>query len=94
VSTILETVVGVASAGGLVLLIERMAFRSKPSTKQRRLAIAEKRRILERDRSEWYGMLSNNNVNVVHRVTATKSISIIDDKLMALADEEGKLDGD
>ena len=90
-SAILETVVGVASAGGLVLLLERVVFQQS-SSKQRRAAIVEKCRVLERDRAEWSAGLHSQDSSV--RKAATRHMSEIDGKLIVLADEEGKLSND
>ena len=53
---VVATVVGCASAGALVWFLERVVFYERPRLS--RAAYEEKKRVLERDRAEWFSSRS------------------------------------
>jgi hypothetical protein len=60
--------------------------RWEPPARPTRASIVEKRRVLERDRKEWVETLNNHG-----ETGATLAIEQIDKRLLALADEEARI---
>jgi hypothetical protein len=94
-----DVIVGCISAGALALFMEHVVFRrpSPDELHRRKQAIAEKRRVLERDRQEWGRSLRSRQEwgrslrSERSGVLATAEIARIDRALLQLADEEGRL---
>lgn len=76
-----------AISGSFFFVYRASTFDS--TARARLLAIQEKRRILERDRKEWQGALSSDSRQ--NRISGTKNLKLIDDKLLDLADEEADM---
>jgi hypothetical protein len=84
--------VGLVCLTAIVLASLRFAEKTDPDGEQSRSrVIAEKRRILERDRAEWSACLRpSSGMTKSQKEGATTEISRIDKQLLALADEEGR----
>lgn len=87
----IEAIVGCAAAGALALFLERVVHRAPVQTEAldpRYAALAEKRRILERDRSEWAVTFKIEGVTATDLKRATRNMARIDAQLLALAEEQ------
>jgi len=89
-------VIGVAAFASLTIITVAsliFAVKTDPArARARRESIAERRRILERDRAEWAKSFhADSSADRDQRIGATRCIQMIDHKLLKLAEEEAKL---